>query len=108
MSGEGRAPLEAARFAEAVERAMAEVLAASQQMSRGGLVASVWGNVSARVPDSDLAIVTPSGVDYEAMTAGMLDVMSIGTGERVDGVLKPSSEWRMHRAIYRARPEVRG
>ena len=77
----------------AVERASAEVLAASQQMSRGGLVASVWGNVSARIAGTDLAVVTPSGVDYETMDAGMLDVM-----ERLDG--------RARRG--RARAQLRG
>jgi L-ribulose-5-phosphate 4-epimerase len=92
----------------AIDRARAEVLAASKQMSRGGLVASVWGNVSARIAGTDLAVVTPSGVDYETMDAGMLGVVSIATGERVEGVLKPSSEVRMHLAIYRARADVLG
>jgi ribulose-5-phosphate 4-epimerase/fuculose-1-phosphate aldolase len=51
------------RFDErsAIERVRAEVLSASKQMSRVGLVASVWGNISARIPGTDLATVTPSG-----------------------------------------------
>jgi len=99
----GEAPTPAA-----LDRARADVLAASKQMARCGLVAGVWGNVSARVPGTDLAVVTPSGVDYECMDTGMLGVLDITSGRRVEGYLRPSSEARLHLAIYRAREDVLG
>ncbi len=77
-------------------------------MSRLGLVASTWGNVSARVPATALAVITPSGVEYEALDEGMLCVLDVPTGAVVDGLLRPSSELPMHLGIYRAREDVGG
>jgi L-fuculose-phosphate aldolase len=77
-------------------------------MSRLGLVASTWGNVSARVPGTALAITTPSGVEYEVLDEGMLCVVDVSTGRVVDGHLRPSSELPMHLGIYRAREDVGG
>ena len=81
---------------------------AARRMSRLGLVASTWGNVSARVPATALAVITPSGVEYEALDEGMLCVVNVSTGALVDGLLRPSSELPMHLAIYRAREDVGG
>jgi L-fuculose-phosphate aldolase len=77
-------------------------------MARSGLVASVWGNVSARVPRTSLALVTPSGVEYEELSEGMLGVVDVPSGTQVEGGLRPSSELAMHLAIYRAREDVLG
>jgi L-ribulose-5-phosphate 4-epimerase len=91
-----------------VDRTRAEVVATARQMAQAGLVASVWGNVSARVPGTDLAVITPSGVAYETLEPEMLSVLSVASGQHLLGGLKPSSEARMHLAVYRAREEVLG
>src|SRR5258708_24984131 len=39
----------------------------ARQMIRTGLVRGTSGNLSARIPGTDTCLVTPSGVDYEAM-----------------------------------------
>jgi L-fuculose-phosphate aldolase len=85
----------------------AEVLRVAKQLSRLGLVVSVWGNVSGRVRDTDLVVVTPSGVEYESLYEGMLPIVDV-RGERVQGRLRPSSETKLHVTIYRARPDVFG
>jgi len=85
----------------------AAVLRVAKQMHRLGLVVSVWGNVSGRVRDTDLVVVTPSGVEYDSLYEGLLPVVDL-TGERVQGRLKPSSELKLHLTIYRARPDVFG
>ncbi len=55
-----------------------------------------------RFPDG--MIITPSGVPYPTLAPRELVEMSL---EGVTaGRLRPSSEWRIHRDIYRARPEV--
>lgn len=77
-------------------------------MSRLGLVVSTWGNVSARVPGTGLAVITPSGVEYEGLDEGMLCAVDVGTGAVVDGRLRPSTELAMHLGIYRARGDVGG
>ncbi|MDW3206958.1 MAG: class II aldolase/adducin family protein [Alphaproteobacteria bacterium] len=73
-------------------------------MNASGINQGKSGNVSARFGDAML--VTPSGVSYDALKP--MDVVLLGLdGTPVeDGQLLPSSEWRMHADIYRARPEA--
>ena len=79
------------------------VVRVAQSMSRLGLVVSVWGNVSARVKGTDLVVITPSGVEYESLSEGLLPVVDLQTGQRVQGRLKPSSETPTHLTVYKAR-----
>lgn len=71
-------------------------------MNASGLNQGTSGNVSARAGDGFL--ITPSGIPYEDTKPGMLVAMDLDGGH--EGTLKPSSEWRMHRDLYRARPDV--
>jgi len=93
---------------DAILKTKSEVVEAAKQMYRTGLVAAVWGNVSARVPGTDLIVVTPSGVEYETITEDMLCVVDLHSENMVEGHLKPSSETKMHLHIYRARGDVFG
>jgi L-ribulose-5-phosphate 4-epimerase len=72
-----------------------------------GLVAWTSGNVSARVPGSDLLVIKPSGVGYEDLTPESMVVCDLD-GTRVDGDLSPSSDTASHAYIYRHMPEVGG
>jgi ribulose-5-phosphate 4-epimerase/fuculose-1-phosphate aldolase len=73
-------------------------------MSRLGLVEGTSGNVSAR--DGDMVLITPSALPYDEMTAD--DVVTLGPGgEVVAGHREPSTERRVHLAIYAARPGAR-
>ena len=61
------------------------------------------GNVSCRTPDGFL--ITPSGLPYAGMKPGdLVEVAADGAVPR--GARKPSSEWRLHAAVYAARPEA--
>jgi L-fuculose-phosphate aldolase len=93
---------------EQVAATRTAVVHVAQQMSRLGLVVSVWGNASARVPGTDLVVITPSGVEYESLYEGILPIVDVRTGVKVQGRLKPSSETPTHLAVYRARPDVFG
>ena len=72
-------------------------------MLRLGLVAGTAGNVSAR--EGELIHITPAGLAYPDMTDADLVTLS-ATGELVAGKREPSSERRVHLAVYRARPDV--
>ena len=73
-------------------------------MLRLGLVAGTSGNASAR--DGDEVLITPARLPYEQMTEE--DLVAIGMdGETAEGQREPSSERRVHLAIYAARPDVR-
>lgn len=80
----------------------AAIVATGRAMNRSGLNQGASGNVSARIAGGFL--VTPSGIDYETMTPGQIVAMDLDGGYRGD--LLPSSEWRLHRDLYRARPEA--
>ena len=81
-----------------------EVLATAKEMLRKGLVEGTAGNISARMPDGSVCI-TPSSVDYEAMTLDDLCVIDLA-GEVVEGERGPSSEKLLHLACYRAFDDV--
>ena len=76
----------------------AEVVATAQEMHRLGLVVGTAGNVSAR--DGEGLLITPAALAYDDMTEH--DLVTLPAG----GPREPSSEWRVHHAIYAARPEV--
>src|SRR5437868_2209688 len=81
-----------------------EVLATAKEMLRKGLVEGTAGNISARMPDGSVCI-TPSSVDYEAMTLEDLCVIDLD-GEVLEGERGPSSEKLLHLACYRAFDDV--
>lgn len=83
-----------------------EIVRTALKMLELGLVVGSVGNVSARDPsDSNTIYIKPSGLPYARLTPE--DIMLIDLEGRVlQGRLKPSSEWRLHATIYRARPEV--
>jgi L-fuculose-phosphate aldolase len=81
----------------------AAVVEAAREMLRLGLVSGTSGNVSARHGESIL--ITPAGAPYEEMADA--DLVELGLdGEAAEGGT-PSTEWRVHVAIYRARPDSR-
>lgn len=78
------------------------VIETARSMNRLGINQGSSGNVSVRHGDG--LLITPSGVPYDRLTAGQ--VVEMGLDGTVRGAGRPSSEWRFHRDIYRARPEV--
>jgi L-fuculose-phosphate aldolase len=81
----------------------AEVVAAAREMLRLGLVGGCSGNVSAR--EGDRIHITPAGLQYADMEED--DVVTLSPeGERLEGTREPSSERRVHLAVYSARPDA--
>lgn len=68
-----------------------------------GLTTGTSGNASVR--DGDGMLITPTGVRPEDMQPGSMVATSLDGEFAADG-LAPSSEWQLHAAIYRKRPEV--
>lgn len=84
-----------------------DLLAACRAMEAARLSPGTSGNLSAR--EGNGFWITPSGVPYDALDTEMMVFMDLeGGGEAWEGRLKPSSEWRFHLDIYRARPETGG
>ncbi len=71
-----------------------------------GLTFGSGGNLSVRSDDSMSFFITPSGMAYDSLKKSDLVRMDL-EGNILGGERKPSSEWHMHAAIYRARPDIR-
>lgn len=85
-----------------------QLLQAARRADREGLVAASLGNLSVRCPNRpERFLITPSGVPYARMRSGDIVAMDVdGTGQSAPGEPEPSSEWRVHAAIYRLRSDV--
>ena len=81
---------------------------ANLQLPKLGLVTFTWGNVSGIDRERGLVVIKPSGVEYDVMTPEDMVVMSLATGERVEGRWKPSSDTPTHLVLYRAFPDCGG
>jgi L-fuculose-phosphate aldolase len=81
------------------------IIQAARQMNAIGLNQGTSGNISARFEDRML--ITPSGVPYDALEPEDIASLPIdGKYGTWDGSLRPSSEWRFHLDITKARREV--
>jgi ribulose-5-phosphate 4-epimerase/fuculose-1-phosphate aldolase len=81
-----------------------DLLAAARSILGAGLVRGTQGNLSARGDDGTV-VITPAGMAYEALEPSDLVVLDL-RGEVVEGDHAPSSERRVHLAIYSARDDV--
>ncbi|MCA8884133.1 MAG: class II aldolase/adducin family protein [Rhodobacteraceae bacterium] len=83
-----------------------------RRMNDLGLNQGTAGNISVRCGETML--ITPSGVPYDRMTPQMIVPLPLAGGldhpfatpETPSGVLAPSSEWRFHKALLQARPDM--
>ena len=79
-----------------------EIIANGLKMNATGLNQGTSGNLSIRCGDG--LLVTPSGIPYEQLEPD--DIVYMNMDGSYDHPLAPSSEWRFHRDIIQARPEV--
>ena len=79
-----------------------ELVAIARALDAAGLVPNKSGNVSCRSPRGFL--VTPAGVPYAELSGDVL--VEVDTERAVAGDPRPSSEWRMHAAIYAQRADL--
>ena len=59
-----------------LEEAKKLVVAAGKKLVESGLIARTWGNVSARISDTQF-VITPSGRAYETLTPEEVVVVNI-------------------------------
>lgn len=85
-----------------LEELKKEVCAANLQLVDEGLVIQTWGNVSGVDRASGNLVIKPSGVPYSEMKPEHMVVVSLKTGQVVEGTLRPSSDTPTHLILYRA------
>ena len=87
-----------------VLKAKEQVVQAGIEISQSGLIARTWGNVSVRTGADEFAI-TASGRNYQTLTPD--EVIQIKIEDlSYECDVKPSSEKKLHKEIYRLKPEV--
>ena len=91
-----------------LEQLKKRVCEANLRLVREGLVLLTWGNVSAVARKEGLIVIKPSGVAYDQMKPEQMVVVSLKTGEVVEGDLRPSSDTPTHLELYRAFSEIGG
>ena len=92
----------------ATERALrAAIIATARGMNGAGINRGKSGNVSARscADGFDGFLITPTGLAYDATTPD--DIVAMTLEGAAHGERLPSSEWRFHRDLYRARDDFR-
>ncbi len=80
------------------------IIEACRWMNQRGINQGTSGNISQRI-DGDEMLITPSGVPYDRLTADMMVRMPID-GPIPPQTFKPSTEWRFHQALLRAKPSM--
>ena len=83
------------------------IIAKCRWMNATGLNQGTSGNISAR--HGNTMLISPSATPYDSLTPDMIAAMPIdGEYGSWKGPLKPSTEWRFHLDIMKARPDVGG
>ena len=75
---------------------------ANMELASSGLVMGTFGNLSVADPAAGIFAIKPSGVPYDQLTPDHIVLISIETGEIIDGTLRPSSDTPTHLELYRA------
>ena len=81
----------------------AALVAACRELERQGLTHGTSGNIGLR-RDEQRFFISPSGMSYASLDPK--DVPMMDLDGRWFGGRRPSSEWRFHRDIFKARAEI--
>ncbi|MFD1505964.1 L-ribulose-5-phosphate 4-epimerase [Georgenia yuyongxinii] len=96
---------------KAIAATRERVAALHAELPRYELVVWTAGNVSERVPGTDLFVIKPSGVSYDDLAPEVMVVCDLDGAKIDDGTaasLQPSSDTAAHAYVYRHMPEVGG
>ena len=79
-----------------------QLIETANAMNASGINRGTSGNLSVRLEDGFL--ITPSGINYSELAPE--DIVEMNIKGEWGGSIKPSSEWRFHRDIYRQRADA--
>ena len=103
--------IDAADVHAVVERLRRELVELHHELPRNGLVVWTAGNVSARIPATDLFLIKPSGVTFDELTPESMVLCHLD-GSVVEGSVgsdrAPSSDTASHAYVLREMPHVGG
>ncbi len=91
-----------------IQKLKEEVCQANLRLAESGLVVMTWGNVSGVDREAGVMAIKPSGVGYDKLATGDIVVLSLETGEIVEGDLRPSSDTLTHMLLYKEFKNIGG
>lgn len=81
-----------------------QIVSCGKRLADEGLVQGTWGNIAVRLDEAHM-LCTPSGLDYYHLTPD--DIVRVELSTLSYGAQrKPTSEKRLHRDLFAARPDV--
>jgi L-fuculose-phosphate aldolase len=87
-----------------VSYARSVVCEAGKRLLRENMVSGTWGNLSLRFDEENM-VITPSGKPYDSLSPDDMSVVNYRTLSW-SGENKPSSEMKLHAAIYLERKDI--
>lgn len=81
-----------------------QVKDAGIRLLKSNLVQGTWGNISVRIDENNM-LITPTGLDYNALTPEDMVVVNYHTME-YQGLHKPSGEKDIHATLFREREDI--
>lgn len=93
---------------ERVQLLRLEVAKANWALPKTGLVTMHSGNASGYLPEDDLLVIKPSGMDYDSITPEKLVAVRVSDGKVLTEGFRPSVDLAHHLYLYRHKEGVRG
>jgi len=90
------------------EKLKEDVWRANKELMESGLVLFTWGNASGVERKMGVMAIKPSGVGYDELRPEDIVVLSLDTGEVVEGSLRPSSDTPPHLLLYQELKSISG
>lgn len=88
-------------------KAKNDFLQAARRTYESGIQTGTGGNLSVRIPGTDLMLVKPSGYSYGQCTEENLTITDF-SGNLQEGTYKPTRESTLHGNLYRRYPNIGG
>lgn len=88
-------------------KAKDDFLNAATQTYKSGIQTGTGGNLSVRIPGTDLMIVKPSGFSYGQCNEDNITITDFG-GNLQEGLYKPTRESTLHGNLYKRYPKIGG
>jgi len=82
-----------------------EIVEIGRRLYQKGLIVATEGNISVRIGENTL-LTTPQGINKGFMTVDQIVTTDLN-GVKLEGTWMPSSELKMHVAVYHARQDVK-
>lgn len=88
-------------------KAKDDFLNAAKRTYQSGIQTGTGGNLSTRIPGTDLMIMKPSGFSYGQCNEDNITITDFG-GNLQEGLYKPTRESTLHGNLYKRYPKIGG